>query len=817
MKPANANQPAVKRHLKLLPKLLASILVLFFWLGVGLYVYLISLQPQLSGELQLAGLHQEVEVIFDNYGIPHIYGQNEEDVYYALGYVHAQERLFQMEMIRRITTGRLAEILGKDLVKTDRFFRTIGLRHSARRAAAKYLRAAAQPYQKAALAYLAGINQFVAKGQTPVEFTLLGIPKEKFGPRDIYLVLGFMAFGFAEGFRVDPIVAKVHQKLGEEYLKDWVLQWPEGAQKIPVFRSNHPESSARLGYTVHQSLAQLPAAPWLGSNGWVVSADKTESGSVILANDTHMAYTQPSVWYEAHLECPGFSFYGHHVAGVPFGLIGHNRMLAWGLTMFENDDVDYYRERSNPNNPNQVWVDDHWEDLQIRQEIINVKGAEPVTFKVRISRHGPIMNEAEAGIAAVAKAPVSVWWAFNQFPTTALQAAYLLAHASGLGEARQAAALVDVPGVNIMYGDREGNIAWWAAAKLVRRPPHVNSKLFLDGAGGKDEPLGFYKFRENPQSENPPAGFVYSANNQPDEMAGVLYPGYYVPEDRARRIRELLEADTLWTVEATRKMSTDSRSPVTPEVVAEIIRTIANDAVIRQTPLHARALQILREWKGDHDVQAVAPTLYYKLLSCITESTFADELGPEDFQAFVSTHLMKRTLAVIIRNDESRWWDDIHSRDIKETRAKVFTAAFDRTVRELERQLGPDISEWRWGRVHTLTHEHVLGRKWPLDKIFNIGPFPVMGGNEVIANFGFRLSSAGHYPVTFGPAMRTVVDLGDIENSLGVNPTGQSGYFLSPHYGDQASLFNAGQFRKQMMNRPEIQRYQKGTLLLRPE
>jgi penicillin amidase len=798
-------------------KILLALLIILPTALLGVLFYLYSLQPQYSGRLTLAGLREEVEVIFDAYGIPHIYGQNEEDVYFALGYVHAQERLFQMEIMRRVAAGRLAEILGEKLVKTDKFFRTLGLLEGADMNAAQFFKDPSAPWQKAALAYLAGVNQFVKQGDTPLEFRILGIPKEIFTPRDIYLNGALMAFGFASGFQMDPLVTKAYHKLGWDYLKDWVLDWPPGAQKIPVYPSNYTAAVETLASSINQIMAGLPVSAWIGSNGWVVSGKNTDSGKVIFANDTHMDYAQPSVWYEAHLESPGFSFYGNHAAGFPFALIGHNRFAAWGLTMFENDDVDFYKERLNPENPNQVWFIDHWEELKIRQETIKVKGAGSVIFEVRSSRHGPILNEVDDMVAQTGSDPVAVWWVFKKIPTQPIQAFYILAHTRSIKEARQAASIIDGVGLNVMYGDRDGNIAWWAAAKLIKRPDHVNSKLFLDGAGGQDEPLGYYDFSQNPQTENPPTGYVYSANNQPDTLTGMLYPGYYVPEDRARRIVQYLDAKTIWSVESTKKMTTDSISMVFTEVTAEILNTLKADGILQSSSNHQKAFKILQNWNGDHQTTDVAPTIFFMLLSYILENTMADEIGHDDYSALNSSHLMKRTIPVIIKNDLSLWWDNIQTETVKETRQMIFARSFDQAINALTKQIGPDVTAWHWGKVHTLEHSHPLGRQKPLNFLFNVGPFAAMGGNETIVNLGFKLNSRGRYPVRFGPAMRIIIDFADIENSLSVNPTGQSGFFLSDHYDDQAALFNTGKFRKQMMNREEIKNLGKGTLILIPQ
>jgi len=797
---------------------LSMLLVAVVVLAVtGGYIYLHLQKPQYAGEVTLKGLNAEATVYFDDFGIPHIYGSSEEDVYFALGFVHAQERLFQMEMMRRTAAGRLSEILGPELLETDIFFRTLGMGLQAQRAADIYLSERTQPYQKAAFAYLAGINQYLDSGKRPIEFAILNIPKQYFAPRDIFLESSLIAFGFAHGFRIDPLVTKAYQKLGMDYLKDWVIDWAPGAKTIPVFKPQTITAADNIGNMVQRIMADLPVPPWIGSNSWVLSPEKTASGKVLLANDTHMRYSQPSVWFEAHLECPGFSFYGNHAAGIPFAFIGHNRFAAWGVTMFENDDVDFFREKVNPEDPGQVWVDDHWELFKKRKEVIQVKGEADVTVTVRSTRHGPIISDASQKVSAVEKVPVSVWWSAANVQLSSILASYQFAHAKSMDDAREAAALIDAPGVNVMYGDADGNIAWWASGKLVKRPKHVNSKLFLDGASGKDDPLGWYAFEKNPSSENPLSGFVYSANNQPEAVDGVLYPGYYIPENRARRINDLLDTPRKWSVKEMQTMSIDTVSAVIPATIKEILDTMGEDAVVRKSETHQQAHEILSLWNGDHPTDAAGPVVYYKLLYNIMENSMADELGKEDFTAFVSTHLMKRTTAVFIPNNTSLWWDDITTKDVKETRQSIFIKSFDQAVAELSAQLGEDTADWQWGKVHTIEHGHLLGKKKPLDKFFNVGPFPIMGGNEVINNQGFKLNKEGQYAVSFGPALRILLDFDDVENSISVNPTGQSGHILSRHYDDQAALFNKGRFRKQMMNQEEIQSTCKNVLRLVPE
>lgn len=820
--------------MKFLRKLILVLLSLIIITIATAYIYLHSLKPQYSGELKLTGLKEEAEVFFDDYGIPHIYAKNEEDAFFALGYVHAQDRLFQMEMLRRVGSGRLAEVLGKELLDIDRFFRTLGIAQHAKESEKLFMNgnseplavSHAEPYQKLALAYVAGINQYIEKGKTPLEFTLIGIPKEKFTPLDLYLISGYMSYSFSLTLRTEPILTRIQQKFGENYLNDLVPGWSSATLKIPIDKTaalTPPLLKERgMGSEASPPLrggweGLLPVPPWLGSNSWVLGPQKTKSGKVMFCNDTHIGYAQPSVWYEAHLECPELSLYGNFLAGFPFPLVGHNKFAAIGLTMFENDDMDLFREKQNPENPEQVWVNDHWENMSMREEVIKIKNEEDTVIKIRTTRHGPIINEVVKDVALSETEPVSAWWIFTEFPAQTLQASYLFSHAKKMDDVRFAASLVHAPGLNVMYGDADGNIAWWAAAKIVKRPPQVNPLLILDGASGNEEPLGYYDFAENPRSENPLCGFVCSANTQPDSMPdGNSCPGYYVPDHRKQCIIQHLSSDKKWDTEEMKNMITEVVSTVYPEWSKEILRNI-NAEELEKYPDFKPVSKELTEWNGDHQPGDVAPVIFYKLLYRILENSMMDELGEEDFNSFLMTHQLKTMLPGFIYNDTSSWWDNITTTGITENRKMIFTKSFSEMIEQLEKQLGKDISQWKWERVHTIEHIHPIGRKEPFDKVFNVGPYPVKGGNEVINNIGFTLNASGEYKAKFGPAMRRIIDFGDLENSWSVLPTGQSGNLMSDHYSDQAKMYNEGIFRKQMMNRKDIEEKNKGKLVLLPE
>lgn len=793
--------------MKILKRILLGLIALVLLIVIIGYVYLQTTKPSYSGELTLDGLNEPVEVLYDEYGVPHIYAQNDEDAYYALGYVHAQDRLFQMEMIRRAAGGRLAEVLGPDLLKTDKLFRTLGINKFAKEHAEKYLSSDTAAFQKAAHAYQKGINQFIKTGKTPLEFTIIGIPKEEFKPEDIYLAVGFMSFGFAEGLRVDPVLEKIRNELGEEYLKDLAVQTPANAVRIKNFSGpvKHNTTDSLISF-VSDALEKIPVPLWQGSNGWVISGDRTASGFPILANDTHIGFAQPAVWYEAHMEVPGFRFYGHHIAGIPFGLLGQNAFCGWGLTMFENDDTDFFTEETNEEG--KVKYKGEWVDLQWRKELIKVKGQMDVEITIPVTPHGNMINEV-IDFTEESK-PTALSWVLNHETNQALQAAYNLNHSKTFQDVEHAASLFSSPGLNLMYGDVEGNIAWWAVAKLPVRPAHVASKFFLDGRSGKDDYLGFYDFSKNPHAVNPPWGYVYSANNQPDSVDGILYPGYYYPRSRAGRVEELISQEKKWTIEDIKTVHLDVTSDMHADIAHEIAAVLKSinksEYNFITTPLET--------WSGEHGADQTTPSIYNNLLSQIMRKAIADEISDKAFESLSATSILKNSYEQFIKNENSPWWDNRNT-EAKETRAIIVENATQKTIELLTQICGKNPDDWKWGKIHTLTHKHALNAVKPLRGFFNVGNFEVSGGSEVINNLHYKLDTTGYFYVDGGPALRKITDFSNIEQGETVSPTGQSGNVMSAHYSDQAELFATGKSRKMMMNRDEIKSHST-ILILKP-
>ena len=782
----------MKGFLKII-KIVFLVCVLVF---VAAWLYSRTLYPTYEGELSLENLSENVTVHFDENGVPHINAETQKDAYTALGYVHAQDRLWQMELIRRIAPGRLSEIFGDKLVETDIFFAGLGLVEDANKSIAK-IDINSEAY-KLTMAYLDGVNQFVEEGATPIEYNLIGLEKTKFTVNDVYNVFGYMSFSFAIAQKTDPLLQEIKDKLGDNYLAE--LEIPVNSNTALLKSEKNPVVKASFAKAMTAMYEQLPISPFIGSNSWVIAADKTKNGKVIFANDPHIGFSQPSVWYQSHIKTPDYEMYGYSLALTPFPLLGHNRDYAYGLTMFENDDVDFYIEKNNPENLNEYETPTGFSTYKTVQKTIKIKGAPDTTFTVKISRHGPIMNNLLKQIDD--QRPIAMQWIYKKTDNQILDVGYQISHAKSLHDFKEGAKLLHAPGLNMMYGDAKDNIAWIASGKLYKYRDSINTKLYLDGASGKDEILTYIDFEDNPQSINPASNYVYSSNNQPDTIAGVLYPGYYLPEDRGQRIEQLLEVKNDWTQEDVQQMIFDVTSPVVPQVIANLVASLKTENFTKN---EQEALQNLKDWNGEYKKEDTAPTIYNRFLYEFLEGTFKDELG-ESFPMFMQTPLMKKMIAVQAKKTVSVWFDDVTT-EPKETKSDIVQRSFINAISFLENQLGDTVSLWSWSKVISVEHGHALAAGGEtLRKIFNVGPFSMDGGNEVINNQLFTLNETGIYKVKAGPSTRRVIDFSNIENSVSILPTGQSGNVFSKHYKDQAQKYLNGEFVKTILNKDEIER-----------
>jgi len=790
--------------MKLLLKILVIILGIFVAGGVW---YMHSKQPIRNGEVSIANLQAPVSVRYDERGVPHINAQNEADMYRTLGYVHAQDRLFQMEMVRRLARGELAAILGPKLLDTDRLFRTLAIRAHADAYVAKM--DLNTPANKALTAYLDGINQYQNTHPAPLEFDILGISKRPFTPEDTLSVAGYMAYSFAAAFRTEPVLTYVRDQLGVDYLDVFDLAWhPEGVVPSSL-TANDWQDLNQLAYISQQALTDSGLALFEGSNAWAVSGSRTTSGKPLLAGDPHIGFAVPSVWYEAHLSYPGFELYGHHQALNPVATLGHNLDFGWSITMFQNDDIDLIAEKLNPHNANQVWYQGQWVELQSRSEQIQVKGAETVTLTLRRSPHGPIINDALGKHSG--KTPIAMWWAFLETENPILDAFYQLNRADTLAKARAASAKIHAPGLNVVWANASGDIGWWAAAKLPLRPSGVDPTFILDGSSSESDKLGFLPFTANPQEENPARGYIVSANYQPVPVSGIQVPGYYNLPARGIQLNEHLADNSVkWNLQNSQALQLDTGSGYAQRLLKPLLPIIKAAASKDEQAL----VELLSNWNGEHELDDIAATIFNQLVYQLSYEAMRDEMGDSLFATLITTRVIDYALPRLAAQPASQWWDN-RDTSVVEDRAAIVAIAWQASLKHLRSTLGANTANWRWGETHTLTHGHPLGQQKPLDKLFNVGQFAAPGGHETPNNLSHNMGPAP-WSVVYGPSTRRLIDFADPSQSLGINPVGQSGVLFDQHYQDQAQSYINGQYYKQHFREVDIAANTKSTLLLVP-
>ncbi|MEN9334285.1 MAG: hypothetical protein RLY35_1465 [Bacteroidota bacterium] len=779
---------------------------------IAVAIYLRQTRPQYSGDIQISGLSAPVQVEFDEYGIPHIQAENKLDLMRALGYLHAQDRLFQMELMRRVGSGTLAEIVGHDGLKVDVLFRSMELPQYAEASAARLQDSTSLPYVQEMNAYLAGLNAFIDEGATPVEFHLMGIPKRHFEIKDMFYISGALAFNFNQGQKTEPVIDFIAKNYTEQHLKDIALYHDSTESYIPSnnFRGISEEKSLLMDYLYSITRNSFPTIypPLDGSNAWAISGKHTKSGKAMFCNDTHIGYMMPQTWYEAHLQCPGFELYGHFLAGVPFALIGRNSNLAWGVTMLLNDDMDYFYEESSSDKKS-VRIGNEWKTLKSKTEVIKVKGGADTTI-IRLSGpHGPIINGVTPLLAE--KKMISCHWTYTQRENNTFKGFWGMNQSHNMKEFVSALPYIHAPGISLNYADAEGNIAWWATAALKNRSYTDNPWTIMDGTQTNTANFNYIDFKYNPSNINPESGIIYSANDWPAQVKlpmqePIWYPGYYKPQYRADRIMKLLSAKEGWDSEAMKSVINDVTND-SDKLMWYAMKSFAPSVI------QVKMQSVDEKWQGEYLTNLITPTIYQTLLYYYMRMAMEDELGSKAWELFCTNHQYQRAYGHLIWQEHSPWWDDVRTPQ-KENRAMILAKAWDKTWTILTQEYGENPALWKWESSCQLEIGHPVGKVALLAPFFNGPKHPVFGSNETIHQSGFHPDSLGHFKVLFGSQMRIIVDFGDARNGLSVTPSGQSGHWLSEHYDDQQDLYAERGFRPQVMQHRAFE--QGSTLVLHP-
>ncbi|MEW6028630.1 MAG: penicillin acylase family protein [Chloroflexota bacterium] len=813
--------------------------------------------PQIDGEIQVEGLDGPVDVIRDSMGIPHIYAATQHDLFFAQGYVHAQERFWQMDTWRHIGSGTLSEMFGESQVETDAFLRTLGWRVTAE---AEWEQMG--PESKAILqAYTDGVNAYLKDHNgtaLSLEYGILGLlsPDYKVEP---WTPVNSLTWGKAMAW-------DLRGNMGDEIERAVLLKTltPEQVDQLfPPYPDDHPvivnkigdgaggpSASADLSIlsdisfdSVERNVSLLegllgPLGDGVGSNSWVVSGTLTSTGMPLFANDPHLSSQMPSIWYQVDLQCmpqsdacsinvAGFSF-----AGVPGVIIGHNDRIAWGMTNVGPDVMDLFIERVNPENPNQYEVNGEWVDFETRTETIEVVGGEPVEITIRSTRHGPVISDTygpvkdvgdpkdkefepfreRAGVELPEQYVIALAWTALT-PSSPFEAIWGFNRAENWDDFREAARDFHVPAQNLLYADVDGNIGYQMPGDIPIRAGG-DGRFPVPGWTDEYEWTGFIPFEELPYTFNPGEGYIVTANTQVHSRE---YP-YLITADwdygfRAQRIVDMIEsAPGKIDIAYIQSMQGDSA-----DLGAQALLPVWDEVDFKaDTPNQAYALDLMLNWDTQSTADSQAAAVYQWFWWNLVQNTLNDDL-PERYAASGGDRnfeVMRR----LIESPADFFWDDKDSAEVVETRDDIYIASLVESVEQLEKEYGKDPAKWpRWGELHTVTFRNgTLGESGigPIESLFNRGPFETGGGQSIVNATGWDVGVG--FEVDWLPSMRMIVDLGDLRNSVTVHTTGQSGHAYHPHYDDMAPLWATVQYYPMLWNQQAVVSNAEGRLRLAP-
>jgi penicillin amidase len=764
--------------------------------------------PPVEGTLKLPGLSARVEVVRDRWGVPHIYAENERDLFFAQGFVVASDRMFQLEFMSRAGLGRLSELLGDLGLTLDRFIRTVGWNRAAERLAAGRTQAeldALEPFAAGARAWRERLPAY------PPEYVVLGADPVVLETLEEAVVWGggaqvLIAYTLSRNWDIELVRMQVAEQLGP----DAVLElFPDSAPDPAVMQAGRFAGPSPLDL-----LRQAPPIPGgQGSNNWVVSGARTKTGKPLLANDPHLLLQVPSVWYEVHLVCPTMNVSGVAMPFAPGVVIGHNERIAWGFTNTEGDVMDLYLEKLNEDRTAALH-DGVWEPVTTIREEITVRGrAEPEVVEVLETRHGPILDSYLVGVADQSQHPITETYALQW---VGAEHGISLESVLGIGRARDfegfrsALRGWECPGQNMVFADIDGNIGYQLTGlyPLRRRGDGSYPVPGWSSDYGWD---GFIPFEELPWAYNPPEGFLATANTKVhDESYPYVITRDWMPSGRLRRIGELLTATDLHTPETFAAIHMDTVSLTARATVPLLLR------VEPETDRQKEALALLADW--DHDLRAdsAAAAVFQVWCGHIARLILRPKLGEELYVHYYGRRQWANTfrhqvLPEILANPTARWWggDGTGARD------DLLRRALDAGMDELTSALGDDPQAWRWGALHTATFAGRLAIIPDLAELFTAGVVEMGGDDDTVCQALYE-PEAG-YAVAVIPSWRQIADLADPDASVGTHTVGQSGNPASPHFADLLPLWSAGEYHPIPLSRDRVEEIAETRLVLEPE
>lgn len=748
------------------------------WIGLGALLFLLisafifvnlfieKSLPQLKGEVIVSGMTNAVEVTRDKNGVSHITAQSEKDLYIAQGYVQAQDRLFQMDLSRRQASGMLSEVVGAATIDKDKFFRTLGLRRAAEASYPEYDQSSRDAMQW----FADGVNAFMkeakAEGTLPLEFKLLKYEPAEWTPIDSLTIGKYMAFDLGGHWSGQAFRYWALGTFSKEKAYDLFPSYPKDA---PEILSAYEEVDMNL----EKSFASAVIPPeFNGSNNWVVSGEKSESGKPLLADDPHLSLATPSIWYQMHLQSDSMNVSGVVFAGVPGIILGHNDHIAWGVTNTGPDVQDLYIEKRNPVNPHQFLYNNKWEDAKVFKEPIAVKDEKTLDYEVIETRHGPIMSEF--AFDKKQNTALSMKWT-ALMPSTEFQAVLSMNKAKDWNEFEQALEDFHVPTQNFVFAGADGTIAYKANGKIPIRKKG-DGMIPVPGWTDEYEWEGFIPYDKLPRSVNPEEGFVATANNKViDDSYPYHLSHHWAQPYRYMRIKEVLEKEDKFTLNDMKKLQMDQRNLYAEEFLPFILERIrAGDL----NKAEKASVNLLSKWNMADDKDLAAPLLFHLLMKEIQLTLFKDAVPKEMDDLFEGKQgIVDELLRRAFNGDESEWFSDKGGLD------QVLLTSFENVVASLKEEYGDNPEAWKWGDYHQLYFGHPLSNASPVLKwLFNHEkPVPVGGSQITVGAANYNEEGI----VDHGASWRFVIDAADLAKGHHIVGPGQSGHVRSIWYQDQ--------------------------------
>ncbi|AYC30396.1 penicillin acylase family protein [Paenisporosarcina cavernae] len=779
---------------KILLWTLGTLALLILAVAIGLNWFIGKSKPQISGELHVDMLEEEVSVERDEKGVPHITAKSEADLYRAQGFVQAQDRLFQMDLARRQASGTLSEVVGDAAVSTDKFFRTFSLRDAAEKSWAGYGSEAKQVLEW----YAEGVNAYITyakeENKLSYEFSLLGYEPSDWDTIDSLTIGKYMAYDLGGNW---SSLAVRHWALGnlpEAKAKELFITYPE--DKPSIIQANL-DNQVKVANAFDASL--LPNE-FNGSNNWVVSGEKTASGKPLLADDPHLGLSTPSIWYQMHLSSPEQNVSGVIFAGVPGIILGHNESIAWGVTNVGPDVQDLYIEKPNPSTKYEYEYDGKWEKAEVRDEPIRVKDGDTVDFEVVVTRHGPIISDVMYDNTE-SEAVFSMQWTALE-PTLELQAVLNMNKATNWEEFETALEDFHAPAQNFVFASTDGTIAYKANGRIPIRK-QGDAQLPVPGNSSDYGWKGYVPYDELPRVVNPKEGFIATANN---EVVDDSYPyhitDFWAQSYRYERISEVLQAGDSFKKEDMMALQMDTQDLLAREFVQDMVATVRKSD--RADHLE-KYVTILDDWDQNDSKDSAAPLIFHRWIKQLPITLFAPEM-PEDVYDLLQGkgNITDQMLRDAFAGNEGEWVKQYGGLD------KWLADSLEESMKNVAEEFGEDPKDWKWGEYHQLTFDHPLGGASPvLGYLLNAKSVPVSGSNITVMAAGFDEDGR----VDHGASWRYVVDLADTSKAYHIVGPGQSGHIKSKWFHDQVQDWAKGDYHVTSIDGNETQEMEKLQLL----